>query len=163
MPEPISPARLEHANLSFIQEVIVLSGTTERVEVNTAPAVNRKFEDQLKENIARYAAEGQPGIDQRLRELDREWNTERAIEVEAPMMIGLGIALGNLHDRKWFAVSAMAAGMVILHSVQGWYPLLPLFRRMGLRSQYEIEQERNALRALRGDHLAYQPAIQASH
>ena len=144
----------------------MLSGTTERVEINTAPALNRKFQDELKESVAKYAAEGQPGIDRRLRELDREWNIERAIEVEAPTMIGLGIALGTLHDRKWFAVSAMAASMVILHSVQGWYPLLPLFRRMGLRSQYEIEQERNALRALRGDHLAYQaagPSGQTSH
>lgn len=72
-------------------------------------------------------------------------------------MIALGIALGVLNNRKWFAVSAMAASMVLLHNVQGWYPLLPLFRRMGIRTQQEIEQERMALRALRGDHETYQP------
>lgn len=136
----------------------MLSATAERVELNTVAAVNRKFDDQLKENISRYAAAGRPAIDRRLRELDREWNVERAIETEAPMMIGLGIALGTLHDRKWFAVSALAASMVILHNLQGWYPLLPIFRRLGLRSQYEIEQERNALKVLRGDHEAYQAA-----
>jgi hypothetical protein len=41
--------------------------------------------------------------------------------------------------------------MVFLHAIQGWYPLLPLFRRMGIRSQDEIDRERYALKALRGD------------
>lgn len=70
-------------------------------------------------------------------------------------MIGLGIALGLARGRKWFGLSAMAASMVILHGVQGWYPLLPLFRRLGVRSQNEIEEERHALRILRGDHETY--------
>lgn len=134
----------------------MLSATTERVELNTAPVVNQKFEQRLKENVAKYSAADRHAIDRRLEELDREWNVERMIEVEAPLMIGLGIALGTALDRKWFGVSALAAGMVILHSIQGWYPLLPVFRRLGVRSQYEIEKERNALRVLRGDHEAYQ-------
>jgi hypothetical protein len=39
----------------------------------------------------------------------------------------------------------------LLHAFQGWYPLLPLFRRMGLRSQDEIAREMYAVKALRGD------------
>lgn len=134
----------------------MLSNTTQRVELNTSPELTQEFEAQLKESISRYAGADRQVIDQRLQELDREWDIERAIESEAPTMIGLGIALGILHDRKWFAVSAMAASMVILHNLQGWYPLLPLFRRLGLRAQQEIEQERMALKVLRGDHKVYQ-------
>lgn len=130
--------------------------TTQRVEANTPAVINQRFEERLRENIARYADGDRQAIDRRLSELDREWNTERLIETEAPLMIGLGIALGLAHHRRWFGVSALAAGMVILHNLQGWYPLLPVFRRLGIRSQNEIEQERNALRALRGDHHAYQ-------
>jgi hypothetical protein len=96
-----------------------------------------------------------------LRELDSEWNIERVIEVEAPTMISLGAALGFLAGRKWFSLSAMAASMVVLHNLQGWYPLLPLLlpllRKLGVRTQPEIEQERMALKVLRGDHQAYQP------
>ncbi len=134
----------------------MLSDTTRRVELNTSPVLTQEFESQLKENLSRFVGADRQAIDQRLQELDREWDIERAIESEAPTMIGLGIALGIFHNRKWFAVSAMAASMVILHSLQGWYPLLPLFRRLGLRSQQEIEQERMALKVLRGDHEAYQ-------
>jgi hypothetical protein len=130
--------------------------TTQRVEANTAAVINQRYEERLRENIARYAHADRQAIDRRLSELDREWNTERLIETEAPLMIGLGIALGLAHNRRWFGMSALAAGMVILHNLQGWYPLLPVFRRLGIRSQNEIEQERNALRVLRGDHRAYQ-------
>lgn len=133
----------------------MLSPTARRVELNTSPALNRKFQRQLEANISRYMGADRAAIDRRLRELDREWNVERLIETEAPLMIGLGIALGLLKDRKWFAVSAFAASMVILHSLQGWYPLIPVFRRLGLRTQNEIEEERNALRMLRGDHDMY--------
>ena len=44
--------------------------------------------------------------------------------------------------------------MVFLHAVQGWYPLLPLFRRMGIRTETEIATERYALKAIRGDFRA---------
>lgn len=130
--------------------------TTQRVELNTPEVINQQIEERLRSSVSQYAHADRQEIDRRLQELDREWNVERLIETEAPLMIGLGIALGVIHDRKWFAVSATAASMVILHSLQGWYPLLPVFRRLGIRSQNEIEQERNALRFLRGDHEAYQ-------
>lgn len=133
----------------------MLSETTQRVEINTSPVLNQKFDVQLQENLTRYLDADRATIDRRLGELDREWNVERFIETEAPLMIGLGIALGLTRGRKWFGLSAMAASMVILHGVQGWYPLLPIFRRLGVRSQNEIEEERAALRVLRGDHEAY--------
>jgi hypothetical protein len=41
--------------------------------------------------------------------------------------------------------------MMLLHSLQGFYPMLPLFRRLGLRTDNEIAKERFAIKALRGD------------
>lgn len=132
------------------------AATTNRVELNTGASVNSKFQRQLQTNITRYANASNAQIDQRLAALEREWSIERVVELEAPTMIGLGAILGATLRRGWFALSALAASMVILHNTQGWYPLLPLLRRLGLRSQNEIEQERSALRALRGDHRVYQ-------
>lgn len=134
----------------------MLPATTRRVEQNTASTVNQRMDEALRQSISRHLDADRQQLDRRLKELDREWNVERMIETEAPTMIGLGIALGVTHNRRWFGLSAFAASMVILHNLQGWYPMLPLFRRLGLRSQQEIEQERMALRVLRGDHEAYQ-------
>lgn len=134
----------------------MITATIEKVERTTAPQLNEKFEAQAQESVSKYIGADRDTIDQRLQELESEWNVERMIEVEAPSMIGLGIALGLTHDKKWFALSAMAAGMVILHNLQGWYPMLPLLRRLGLRAQSEIDREYMALRVLRGDHEAFE-------
>lgn len=122
--------------------------TTDKAERNTSPGAMQRFDEQLRENIASVKDADKRVIERRLTELDREWNVERAIELEAPATILLGLALGSLSNRKWFIVSAMAASMVIVHTLQGWYPLLPVFRAAGLRTAEEIEQERMALKAL---------------
>jgi hypothetical protein len=139
----------------------MLIETTQRTEHTMSPIMQKKFDEQLQHNISRCIGADRQTIDRRLRELDREWNIERMIETEAPAMIGLGIALGVLAGRKWFSISAMAAGMVILHNLQGWYPWLPLLRSLGVRTQQEIEQERMALKVLRGDHAIYQTDTQS--
>ncbi|HEV2173318.1 MAG TPA: hypothetical protein VGR71_07115, partial [Nitrospira sp.] len=43
------------------------------------------------------------------------------------------------------------AGFLLQHAVQGWCPTISLFRRLGVRTTQEIDHERYALKALRGD------------
>ena len=62
-----------------------------------------------------------------------------------------GFLLGAVFSRKWFLLPVLASSMLLLHNIQGGYPLLSLFRRLGLRTTNEIDQERYALKALRGD------------
>ena len=40
---------------------------------------------------------------------------------------------------------------VFLFGTRGMYPLLPIFRRLGIRRAREIERKRYAVKALRGD------------
>jgi len=46
---------------------------------------------------------------------------------------------------------ALVTGFLFQHAVQGWCPPVPVLRRLGFRTSYEIEEERQALKALRGD------------
>ena len=57
---------------------------------------------------------------------------------------------------------AFVSTMLVLHATHGWYPLLPLFRRIGLRTQDEIDRERYGLKAIRGDFTALPPAGSAA-
>ena len=67
-------------------------------------------------------------------------------------MMGLtGLGLGALVNRKFLALPVIVGSMVLLHGVQGWYPMLPLFRRLGFRSREEIDREKFAMKVLRGD------------
>ena len=99
----------------------------------------------------RIAAEGTDAISRRLRELDREWDIERTLEANAAAITLATLGLGFSTNRKWFYFPAVVSGFLLQHALQGWCPPLPVFRRLGIRTEREINLERTALRILRGD------------
>lgn len=125
--------------------------TTARVPAQTAAHVNDEIRRRTNERVARVAAAGPGAVAARLSELDREWDVERVLEANAAGVSLVGLALGAAVDRRFFALPAVVAGFLLQHAVQGWCPPLPVFRRLGVRTQAEIERERYALKAARGD------------
>lgn len=132
------------------------TSTIERVPKHTSNEVNARIQTQTKEDVVRIAKQGPKAIDQRLAELDKEWDIERTLETNAATAILVGSALGALVDKRFFAFPAVVAGFLLQHALQGWCPPLPLFRRWGVRTAAEIDQERYALKALRGDFASSQ-------
>jgi len=86
-----------------------------------------------------------------IQELQKEWDIERAIEANAASIAGLGLTFGTLFNRKWYLLSSVVAGFLLQHAIQGWCPPVPILRRLGFRTQTEIDAEIYALKALRGD------------
>lgn len=130
---------------------MALVQTATRVARNTSPVLNRRILEDAQRNLDRYARADGAAIAARLQELRKEWDVERAIEIETPLTILAGIALGAFVDRRLLALSGFAAGMLLLHNVQGWHPLLPVLRRKGMRTSREIADEAYALKRRRGD------------
>jgi len=128
-----------------------LPSTVERVPAHTADEINAQIQRQTAQNISRYAAQGPDATSRRLRELDEEWDIERTLEANAATLSLVGLGLGALVDRRFYALPAAVAGFLLQHALQGWCPPVPVFRRLGFRTQSEIEQECYALKALRGD------------
>jgi hypothetical protein len=122
-----------------------------RVPEQTAEHVNAKIRRQMEERVARCAAQGPVAIDRRLRELDQEWDIERTLEANASGVSLAGLALGATVDRRWYLLPAAVAAFLLQHAVQGWCPPVPVLRRLGFRTVREIDHERFALKALRGD------------
>ena len=129
----------------------MLPTTVGRVPEQTAEYVNEQIRRRMEERVARISAAGARAIARRLEELDREWDTERTLEANAATITAVGSALALLVDRRFAVVPLEVGGFLLQHAVQGWCPPLPLFRRGGVRTQAEIEQERYALKAIRGD------------
>jgi hypothetical protein len=121
------------------------------VPEHTADRVNHQIREQTRRNVERAAAGGPDAIGRRLRELDQEWDIERTLEANAATVAATGAALALLVDRRFALIPLAVGGLLLQHAVQGWCPPLPVFRRMGVRTQTEIEEEKNALKALRGD------------
>ncbi len=137
-----------------------MPSTRDRVPAHTDEDVNRRIQATIEDNI-HYYERRRGEIPARLRELDAEWDIERALEANAAAIGFLGVAL-SAHDRRWLALPALVTAFLFQHAVQGWCPPVPVMRRLGFRTSYEIEQERQALKALRGDYqdvsLALSPA-----
>ncbi|MEX0654941.1 MAG: hypothetical protein WD151_12525 [Phycisphaeraceae bacterium] len=121
-----------------------------RVPDHTAERVNERIHHATKANIDHYARHPEQ-IDQRLQQLDAEWDIERTLETNAAALALTGVLLGAFVSRRWLFLPGVVAGFLLQHGLQGWCPPVPLFRRMGVRTPREIEAERYALKAIRGD------------
>lgn len=124
----------------------------DRVRKNTDEEVNCSIDRQTQDRVRRVAKAGPAAIEERLEELSHEWDIERALETMAPSMTLLGLTLGILRDRRWLALPLFVQAFFLQHAVQGWCPPMPVLRRLGFRTAAEIHEERNALKALRGDY-----------
>ncbi len=136
-----------------------LPTTTGRVTDASSDAANRRIEADIAQSVA-FHADHPELIDRRLVELDREWDTERVLEANAATLALGGTVLGILEDRRFLALPILVTGFLLQHALQGWCPPLPVLRRIGVRTAREIERERTALKALRGDFAAV-PAAQS--
>lgn len=134
-----------------------MPSTRNRVPVNTSEEVNRRIQRDIENNVE-YFARHKGQIPARLTELDQEWDIERAIEANAAALGFAGVALGIMGNRRWLTLPAIVTGFLFQHAMQGWCPPVPVLRRLGFRTAHEIEQERQALKALRGD---YEGVIEA--
>ncbi len=125
--------------------------TVNRVSAHSPDHVNRAIMRRTAESVRRHSAHPR-AIDARLRDLDAEWDIERTLEANAATLALTGTLLGAFVDRRFLAIPVAVTTFLLQHAVQGWCPPLPVLRRMGVRTSREIESERHALKALRGDY-----------
>jgi hypothetical protein len=128
----------------------MVATTAGRVPQQTSESVNREIRETTKQNLQRYGTSREM-IDRRLRQLDAEWDIERCLEANAATAMLVGACLTAVGGRKFLVLPIAVGGFLLQHAVQGWCPPLPIFRRFGVRTQREIDEERAALKALRGD------------
>lgn len=129
---------------------MALPATTERVSIHTDAQRNRKIMIEMEHRLWYYVDHPEE-IDARLRELDREWDTERTLELNASVLALAGSVLAGVLNRAFVLVPVVVTGFLLQHALQGWCPPVPVLRRIGIRTQSEIELERYSLKALRGD------------
>jgi hypothetical protein len=121
------------------------------VREQTDPEINRKLDAELERRLRFFGTQDEQTISERLDQLDREWDIERVLEAKASGLILMSILLSIFRGRKWLILSVVVSGFLLRHAIEGWCPPVPLLRRWGVRTRLEIEQERYALKLLRGD------------
>jgi hypothetical protein len=125
--------------------------TTERVILHTPTRLNLCIDERTRESVARYASASPQLLDQRLRELDDEWDVERVTATGVGLALLAGLGLAALFGGVWLLLPALITAFLLAHALLGWSPFLAVIRHRGYRTAREIDHERCALKALRGD------------
>lgn len=123
----------------------------DRVRANTAAHVNAALAGKAARRVARAAGTSKTALTFRIEELDREWDMERVLQTNAAALALGGTILGLVANRKFFVIPCFVLPFLLQHALQGWCPPVPIFRRKGVRTRREIDAEKYALKALRGD------------
>jgi hypothetical protein len=126
-----------------------LSG--DRVRAHSPQPLNRKVDRESQTCVEELASADPVALTQHIATLDREWDVERYLQTNAGIVSLTGIILGATVNPRFLVLPGLVFTFFFQHAVQGWCPPLPVFRRMGVRTRREINREKYALKALRGD------------
>lgn len=132
------------------------------VRRSSSPGRNQDVDRDTRARLEQLASADAVTLARHLDLLDREWDVERYLQTNAGLLSLSGIVLGAVADRRMLLLPAAVFGFFLQHAVSGWCPPLPVFRRMGVRTRAEINREKYAVKALRGDFGALADAAGAT-
>ena len=121
------------------------SAVEDRIRRASAPTLNQQIDRQTDANILHYANALPDVIDERIEELEREWDIERLLAVNGTTVALAGLVLGTTVNRKWLILPGIVLPLLLNFRLRGWAPSLPVLRHLGMRSRSEIDRERIAL------------------
>ena len=104
----------------------------------------------IQDNLNEYYHD-QDKINARLLELDNELDIESYMQTETAALTVAGVILSIAVNKKWLVLPLASSILSLVNIARGSGNPLTLFRKLGFRTRAEIEKERYALKAIRGD------------
>ena len=123
----------------------------DRVREHSPIQLNERIDRATQRRVLRAGGESKAALSRRIEQLEDEWDMERVLETNASAIALSGVLLGLFVNRKFFIVPCIVLPFLLQHATQGWCPPIPFFRSRGVRTRKEIDTEKVAVKALRGD------------
>lgn len=126
--------------------------STDAVRAHAPSTVNRRIDAHV-ESCVRYMAEqgDRSEMSRYLDKLEREWDVHRTLVVGVPAAALAGLLLSRRSSSGWRVFGGISLALLLQHGLTGFGPLSALVRMLGVRSRREIDLEKFAIKALRGD------------
>ena len=133
-------------------DFLVLNTIMENIEQETDISLEHSTEAEIKiqDRLNGYY-NNQQDLNLRLAELDEEWDIEKILQTEGAALTIAGVILEITVNKKWLALPLAASLISLAGIAKGWSRPLPLLRKLGFRTRAEIDKEKYALKAIRGD------------
>ena len=119
----------------------------------------RANREKIAQNVSFYKANPR-GIQTRLEALDEEWDVDKVLQVVTGGASIASFWFSLTKSRLWSIVPAILGGGALAYGITGQSPAADLVRRFGIRTRDEIEGERMALLAVRGDFSGVEAAAE---
>lgn len=71
-----------------MNHISIIPPNSKRVEMHTSNKINKKIEQRTIENIKEFKNSSYDSLTNRIKQLDREWDTERVLEANAATIYG---------------------------------------------------------------------------
>lgn len=117
----------------------------------TPNKANEKIDRQILENISKYAGKSPEEIAHRIKQLDKEWDIERVLDVVMPGFALIGITLSFIISKYSLILPILFLSFYLMYAFIGWCPPIPILRYFKVRTRPEIDREKYALKVMRGD------------
>lgn len=126
--------------------------STDSVRTHASDSVNRRIDAQVEACVRHMAEDPEgPAISHYLGQLELEWDVNRVLMVAGAAVSLFGLAAAGRRGLGWRLLAGVAAGLLLQQGLMGFGPVAELARRLGVRTRREIDLEKFALKALRGD------------
>jgi hypothetical protein len=143
--------------MTHMQSSPAIKNPHDRVRNHSPKAFTKKIDLNTDFMIKSTIARGTFSIRERLLQLDKEWDIDRALDLLFSTTLTAQLALSvrkKNHRFSWMPL--IQAAFLIMHSTYGWCPPVPILRKLGYRTRFEIQSEReellNALINLESEH-----------
>jgi hypothetical protein len=134
----------------------------DRVRAHSSQAANERIDREIAARVQAYAPQSRAAITYHIEELEQEWDIERALETTASALGLTSLVLGMTVNKRVLVFTGVVLAFLLQHALQGWCPPLVLFRQLGVRTRREIDAEKMAFKALRGDFDSVRSATNAT-
>lgn len=116
----------------------------DRVRRMSLDQANQKIDAQTRESVERATAGGRMAIEERLIDLQHEWDIDRVLMLNFGVLV-LAQLVAAQRDRRWLWGPLVQTPFLLMHATMGWCPPSLWFRPLGFRTRFEIQAEREAL------------------
>lgn len=132
--------------MTHLQSSPAIKNPHDRVRNHSPRSFNKEIDKQTDLIIKSTLERGSFAIRERLLQLDREWDIDRVLDVffSTTLTAQLVLAFKRKKPRDLLGPLIQSA-FFLMHATYGWCPAVTLLRKMGVRTRFEIQAEREEL------------------
>lgn len=129
-----------------LQSYNVVKNPHDRIRNHSPKSFNKAIDKKTDSIMESTIEKGPLAIKERLNALDKEWDIDRALIFFFSGVVTAQLATAmKKKNKNWLWGPLIQSSFLMLHATLGWCPPVPVLRKLGFRTRFEIQAEREEL------------------